>query len=112
MTSGYTSSTRKAEAWKNAETEAWGLRVPTARGDALMLSALRDSNGGAVQVEDGAMRAAARNTGASDGLAIGIEGGATIAAASVLRERGELDPGETVVLFNTGNLTNYGWYTG
>ncbi len=103
---------RKAEAWKNAETEAWGLRVPTARGDALMLSALRDSNGGAVQVEDGAMRAAARNTGASDGLAIGIEGGATIAAASVLRERGELDPGETVVLFNTGNLTNYGWYTG
>jgi len=103
---------RKAEAWKNAETEAWGLRVPSARGDALMLSALRDSNGGAVKVDDGAMRAAARNTGASDGLAIGIEGGATVAAASVLRERDELAPGETVVLFNTGNLTNYGWYTG
>jgi len=101
----------KAEPWLKAETEAWGLRVPTARGDSLMLTALRESNGGAVRVEDKEMRAAASNLSASDGLAIGIEGGATVAAASVLRDSGELIPGETVVLFNTGNLANYGWYT-
>jgi threonine synthase len=102
----------KAEAWLNADTEAWGLRVPTARGDALMLSILRESKGGAVAVEDREMRTAASNLAASDGLAIGIEGGATMAAAAALRDRGDLAPGETVVLFNTGNLTNYGWYTG
>lgn len=106
------SGSTTAEPWLKAETEAWGLRVPTARGDSLMLKALRESNGGAVQVEDREMRAAARKLSESDGLAIGIEGGATVAAASVLRDRGDLAPGETVVLFNTGNLANYGWYTG
>lgn len=101
-----------AEPWLNADTEAWGLRVPSARGDALMLSALRESNGGAVGVDDGDMRMAAGRLATSDGLAVGIEGGATLAAATALRERGELSPGETVILFNTGNLANYGWYTG
>jgi threonine synthase len=106
------SGSTTAAPWPDAETEAWGLRVPTARGDSLMLKALRESNGGAVRVEDREMRAAARNLSASDGLAIGIEGGATVAAASELRDRGDLAHGETVVLFNTGNLANYGWYTG
>ncbi len=105
------SGSTRAEPWLKAETEAWGLRVPTARGDSLMLSALRESNGGAVRIEDKEMRAAARRLSESDGLAIGIEGGATVAAASVLRDSGDLLPGETVVLFNTGNLANYGWYT-
>lgn len=106
------SGANKAEVWLNADTEAWGLRVPTARGDALMLGVLRESDGGAVAVEDRDMRTAASNLAESDGLAIGIEGGATMAAAAALRDRGDLAPGETVVLFNTGNLTNYGWYTG
>ena len=100
-----------AEPWMNADTEAWGLRVPSARGDAMMLRVLRDSGGGAVRVEDREMRAAARNVAVSDGLAIGIEGGATLVAASVLRASGDLIANETVVLFNTGNLANYGWYT-
>lgn len=106
------SGANKAEVWLNADTEAWGLRVPTARGDALMLGVLRESDGGAVAVEDRDMRTAASNLAESDGLAIGIEGGATMAAAAALRDRGDLAPGETVILFNTGNLTNYGWYTG
>lgn len=101
-----------AEPWMNADTEAWGLRVPSARGDAIMLRVLRDSGGGAVQVEDREMRAAARNAAISDGVAVGIEGGATLVAASVLRASGELTDDETVVVFNTGNLANYGWYTG
>lgn len=101
-----------AEPWMNADTEAWGLRVPSARGDAIMLRVLRDSGGGAVRVEDPDMRAAARSVGVSDGLAVGIEGGATLVAASVLRASGELASDETVVVFNTGNLANYGWYTG
>lgn len=100
-----------AEPWVDARTAAWGLRVPSARGDALMLRTLRDSGGGAVAVADTEMLEAASDAARADGLGLGIEGGATLAAARRLVETGEIAPGETVVLFNTGNLTNYGWYT-
>ena len=48
----------------------------------------------------------------SDGVAIGMEGGAALGGLRTLVETGEIVPGETVVVFNTGNLTNYGWYSG
>lgn len=102
----------RAEPWADAQTAAWGLRVPSARGDALMLRTLRESAGGAVTVADEEMRDAAADAARLDGLGIGIEGGATLAAARKLVESGDIGPGETVVVFNTGNLTNYGWYTG
>jgi threonine synthase len=101
-----------AETWKDPETTAWGLRVPSARGDGLMLRALRDSGGGAVSVDDRDMQVEGRRVASADGVAVSIEGGATLAAAGKLREQGDLAAGETVVLFNTGNLGNYGWYTG
>lgn len=100
-----------AEPWADAHTAAWGLRVPSARGDALMLKTLRDSAGGAVAVADGDMCEAAAEAARADGVGLGIEGGATLAGARRLVESGQIMPGETVVLFNTGNLTNYGWYT-
>lgn len=103
---------RRARPWRDAHTEAWGLRVPSARGDSLMLRALRESGGGAVRVEDREMRSAAERLARTDGTAVSIEGGAVLAGAQRLRERGDLSAGETVVLFNTGNLANYGWYTG
>lgn len=102
---------RRAEFWQDASTAAWGLRVPSARGDALMLAALRDSGGGGVAVSDAAMCEAAARLGRDDGAAVGIEGGAVAAGVERLVERGDLRPGDTVVLFNTGNLANYGWYT-
>jgi threonine synthase len=107
----WTAGEERATRWEDAQTAAWGLRVPSARGDALMLRALRDSGGGAVTVSDEAMCDAAGWLGREDGTALGIEGGAVVAAALTLVRRGELAPGETVVLFNTGNLANYGWYT-
>jgi threonine synthase len=100
-----------AEPWMDAETEAWGLRVPSARGDALMLDAIRRSGGAALCVSDRDMREEAIRAGRLDGAAVGIEGGATLAAVSALRETGVLRSGETVVAYNTGNLANYGWYT-
>lgn len=105
------SGDQKAVPWEDAETEAWGLRVPSARGDALMLDAIRRSGGGALRVSDGDMRSHGAQAGRLDGVAVGIEGGATLAAVSKLRESGSLRPGETVVVYNTGNLANYGWYT-
>lgn len=95
-----------ATKWEGAATEAWGLRVPGALGDFLILEALRESGGGAVAVDDDAMRAGALELGHA-GIGAAIEGGATLAAARELYSRGELRDGETVVLFNTAHLLTY-----
>lgn len=95
-----------ADKWETAETEAWGLRVPGALGDFLVLEALRESGGGAIAVDDDTMIAAALELGAA-GIGAAIEGGATLAAARELYGRGDLHEGETVVLFNTAHLLTY-----
>ncbi len=97
----------EAETWTGAETEAFGLRVPSALGDFLILRALRQSGGGAVAVSDGDMEEAADELGAREGVNAIIEGGGTLAAARRLRSSGEIEPGESVVLFNTANLLVY-----
>jgi len=97
---------RHAAKWEDARTEAFGLRVPGALGDFLILDALRESGGGAVAVDDESMRRGARALGRA-GIGAAIEGGATYAAAGALRERGELLDGETVVLFNTAHPLTY-----
>jgi threonine synthase len=99
----------KAEAatWTRADTEAWGLRVPAARGDFLILRVLRDTTGGAIAVTDDDMRAGSSELGAREGINAIIEGGASLAAARALRRAGELADGELVVLFNTGNMLAY-----
>lgn len=92
--------------WNDPRTEAWGLRVPGALGDFLILDALRRSAGAALSVPDEAMRDGARALGRA-GIGAAIEGGATLAAARLLRERGDLREGETVILFNTAHLLVY-----
>lgn len=93
--------------WEDPETGAWGLRVPSALGDFLILRALRASGGGAVAVPDEAMRQGARDLGAREGIDAAVEGGATLAAARRLRAGGELRAGETVVLFDTAGALVY-----
>jgi threonine synthase len=97
----------EAEPWGDARTEAFGLRVPSALGDFLILRALRESGGGAVAVADEEMRRGARDLGSREGVSAGIEGGAALAGLRRLVEAGEIEEGETVVLFNTGNFLTY-----
>jgi len=96
-----------AEPWTDPETAAWGLRVPEAIGDFLILRALRESNGGAVAVSEREMEEGARELGTREGVDAVVEGGATLAALRRLRKAGAVDPGERVVLFNTGSLLVY-----
>ena len=96
-----------APAWKNAETYAAGLRVPGAVGDFLILSALRESGGGAVAVPDRAMQEWVVVMGAETGIFAAPEGGATAAAVPRLREMGLIEAGDEVVLFNTGSGLKY-----
>ena len=88
--------------WPDPQTVAAGLRVPGPLGDRLMLTALRESGGGAIAVSDEALTAGARELQVEEGIDAAPEGGATLAAAGGLMARGAIRPDETVVLFNTG----------
>jgi threonine synthase len=91
-----------AEPWKDPWTVASGLRVPGPLGDRLMLSALRESQGGAIMVPDEDLVREAALVSAEEGVDMSPEGGATVAAAIALRLDGSIREGETVVTFNTG----------
>jgi threonine synthase len=91
-----------APEWESPKTSAWGLRVPRAVGDRLMLEALRDSNGGAIAVDESKIEPAAADLRRRSGIDAGPETGAAWLALGELIERGTISPDETVVVFNTG----------
>jgi threonine synthase len=98
---------RFAEEFPNAHTAASGLRVPRAIGDFIMLDLIRDSGGVALTVTDEEMVDAQMEMASNTGVFPAPEGGAALAAAQKLSERGFLSPSETVVLFNTGSGLKY-----
>jgi threonine synthase len=91
-----------APEWESPETSAWGLRVPRAVGDRLMLRALRDSGGGAIAVEESAIEPAAADLRRREGIDAGPETGAAWLALEQLRARGAVASSDLVVVFNTG----------
>ncbi|TPG13643.1 threonine synthase [Sphingomonas oligophenolica] len=96
-----------AERWEDAHTVAAGIRVPKAVGDFLILRAVRASGGKAVAVGDPAILQAVDDAARHDGLLLCPEGGATLAAYREAVKIGEVDPGETVVLFNCATGLKY-----
>ncbi len=98
---------KNAVEFQDAHTIASGLRVPKAIGDFLILKILRESNGGAIAVDDEEMIRVAREVGAKEGLFICPEGGACFAALKLLRSAGTIASGERVVVFNTGSGIKY-----
>jgi threonine synthase len=86
---------------------ASGLRVPKAIGDFLILKILRQSNGGAVAVDDEEMIRVTREVGASEGLFVAPEGAACFAALKSLLSSGKIASAERVVIFNTGSGIKY-----
>ena len=91
-----------APEWEEPRTTAWGLRVPRAIGDRLMLRAIRDSHGGALAVDEAQIEAAAAEIRTSEGIDAGPESGAALLAYRTLRSEGVIRDEETVVAFNTG----------
>src|SRR5437762_7711512 len=96
-----------AAEFPDAHTCASGLRVPKAIGDFLILSILRQSNGGAVVVDDEEMIRITREVGSSEGLFVSPEGAACFAALKSLCRAGKIAVGECVVIFNTGSGIKY-----
>ncbi|HLE84040.1 MAG TPA: pyridoxal-phosphate dependent enzyme [Thermoanaerobaculia bacterium] len=98
-----------AEPWADPETEVYGLRVPKAIGDFLILRALRESGGRAMAVEEGRLAGAARRAAREEGLLVGPEGAACLVALEDLAAEGAFAEGARVVVFQTGHPANYGW---
>src|SRR5262245_5309202 len=98
---------KAAVEFPDAHTIASGLRVPKAIGDFLMLNILRQSNGGAVSVDDCEIIRVAREVGSTEGLFVCPECAACFAALKSLRSTGRIVPSERVVIFNTGSGIKY-----
>lgn len=98
---------RFADEFPNAATVASGLRVPRAIGDFLILDALRESGGTAVEVTDDELIAATREIGAAEGIFCAPEGAACLPALRKLIDDGQVSSNDRVVLFNTGSGVKY-----
>ena len=96
-----------AEFWENAETEASGIRVPSALGDFLILKAVRESGGFAISVSDDDILATAAEIGHRDGFLMCPEGAATAAAYMSAVKSGLITGDETAILFNTATGLKY-----
>jgi len=97
----------ESDPWPDPHTLASGLRVPKALGDFLILRALRESGGTAVAVSDEEIIICQRMMAEMEGIFACPEGAATLAALIKLLERGQVQPQERVVLFNTGSGLKY-----
>ena len=92
----------ESEPWIDARTVAYGITVPKALGDFLVLDALRETGGTAIAVDDADLIADLLLAGGLEGLFFCPEGAATITAARILRASGWLGADEETLLLNTG----------
>ena len=92
----------ESEPWPDPKTVAYGLTVPKALGDFLILEALYATSGTAVAVSDEALLAEQRAVARTEGSFICPEGAACFAAVRQLRASGWLSETDQVVILNTG----------
>jgi threonine synthase len=92
----------ESESWPDPRTVAFGLTVPKALGDFLILEALYATGGIAVAVTDDALLADQGTVARLEGSFISPEGAAGFAAVRQLRASGWLSATDEVVVLNTG----------
>lgn len=90
-----------------SHTIAFGINVPKALGDFLVLDAVRETGGCAIAVSDDEILQAQAMLASREGLFVCPEGAATLAAAKKLRETNWLKEDERIVLLNTGTGLKY-----
>ncbi len=107
ITRAFDANAKSSDFWNGAHTVASGLRVPKALGDFLVLQAIRDSGGTAISVSDEEMIDSGLLMAEKQGIFPAPEGGACVAAARILLQRGFLKADEQIVLYNTGSGYKY-----
>ncbi len=95
------------EFWQGAQTVAAGLRVPKSFADRLIMTTLYESGSAALAVDDQAILAAQQTLAAAEGIFAAPEGAATLAGLQAALRNGFVQPGERVVLLNTGSGLKY-----
>ena len=88
--------------WAGAGTCAGELRVADPPAGFLALRAIRETGGWAVAVTDGEIRDAMRLAALTEGLVLGPEGAAAVAAVNRLIRTGAVLPGSRLVILNPG----------
>jgi threonine synthase len=103
IVAAFESGASESKAWPSPRTIAFGIAVPKALGDFLILRALSATGGTAIAVEDSALLAELELAGRLEGVFLSPEGAATIAAIRRLRGTGWLGADDEVVALNTGS---------
>ena len=93
--------------YADSQTIAFGINVPKALGDFLVLKGLYETDGTAEAVSDAQILDALRELAATEGNFVCPEGAAIYAAAKSLRQKGWIREDDTVVLLNTGAGIKY-----
>ncbi len=93
--------------WEKSTTKAFGINVPKAIGDFLVLDALYESEGCAVAVTDAEITKEQSLIAELEGAFVCPEGAATFAAVRQLKASGWLKGKEHVVCLNTGQGIKY-----
>ena len=86
---------------------AFGITVPKALGDFLVLDAIYKTDGCAVAVDDDQILASGEMLASREGTFVCPEGAANLSAALKLRDEGWIQTKEKVVLLNTGSGLKY-----
>jgi threonine synthase len=98
----YLAGASESVAPADPRTVAFGITVPKALGDFLVLDAVRETGGTAVAVTDAELLGAQAALARDEGTWICPEGAACVAAVAHLREAGEIAESDEVVVLNTG----------
>jgi threonine synthase len=103
----YRKKAAESEFFPNSQTIAFGINVPKALGDFLVLEAIYQTGGCAVAVDDTEIRDALLELASMEGTFVCPEGAAVMAGLKKLREADWFKAGETAVLLNTGAGIKY-----
>jgi threonine synthase len=93
--------------YENSKTCAFGINVPKALGDFLVLESLYATDGCAIAISETDLLAAQKEIASLEGNFVCPEGAATFAAAKILRQQGWIQQHEHVVCLNTGAGIKY-----
>jgi len=107
MVKAFEDGVEHAPLWPDAFTEAWGIRVPAAVGDFLILRVARESGGFAMAVNEKDIFDCRDRVAKQDGLLLCPEGAATFAAWEQALKNGQVDKQDKVLLFNTASGLKY-----
>ena len=103
----YRQGLRDTEPYRGASTVAAGIRVPGGLGHHLVLDAIYESGGTAVEVDDEEILQEMKVVASREGMWMCPEGAAAMAATRKLAQDGYLKPEEQVMVLNTGTGVKY-----